>query len=102
MEKITLSKIIEKFKDYNTENNVIYGTTPNVPDITAVIVYKQSNFTKPYSVKERSYRINNRCGKAFFDTVSGSRSIRGDCLDGTDLGVRLDAYNWDIEYCYFE
>lgn len=98
----TLTEIKEKFRTYNRENNIIYGCTTNVPNITAVIVYKQSNFNKPYTELERSYRIDNCCGKAFFDTVSGSQSIRADCLDGKDLGVRIDYYHWEIDYCYFE
>jgi len=28
-------------------------------------------------------------------------SLFGDCLDGYDLGVRLDYYNWKIDFCYF-
>jgi hypothetical protein len=29
-------------------------------------------------------------------------SVYGDCLDGVDLGVRLDWVAWKIERCYFE
>ena len=86
---------------YNEQNHIQYGSHTEVPDITAVIIYKQSNFTKPYTETERSYRVNNRCGKAFFNGMLGN-SIRGDCLDGKDLGVRLDAYPWEIQFCYFE
>lgn len=101
MKKATLSKIREHFRMFNKENGISYGDY-NVPEITAVIVYEQSNFDKPYTETERSYRISNLCGKAFFDLPSGSNSMTGDCLDGKDLGVRLDAYNWKIKYCYFE
>lgn len=103
MTKTTFSEIRSTFKAFNKEHNIKHGDYgKNVPTISAVIVYKQSNFTAEYTETERSYRINNLCGKAFFDTISGSQSMRGDCLDGKDLGVRLDCYNWDIEYCYFE
>lgn len=101
MKQVTFSSIREAFRQYNEEHHIQYGMSSNVPDITAIVVYKQSNFTKPYSETERSYRVDNRGGKAFFNGMLGN-SIWGDCLDGKDLGVRLDAYGWDIEYCYFE
>lgn len=101
MKVTTLSKIQETFRSYNEQHHVKYGCPTNVPEITAVIVYKQSNFTKPYSELERSYRVDNRSGKIFFNGMLGGSMI-GDCLDGTDLGVRLDAYMWEIDYCYFE
>ena len=93
--------IIKTFNEYNKENHITYGTRTEVPEISAIIVYKQSNFNSPYSEHDRSYRITNMSGKAFFDGMISS-SIYGDCLDGNDLGVRLDAYDWDIEFCYFE
>lgn len=102
MKKTTLSEIKKAFREYNEQNGVVYGTRSEVPEISAVIVYKQSNFKVPYSETERSYRITNTCGKAFFDMISGSQSMWGDSLDGKDRGVRLDWYNWEIEYCYFE
>ncbi len=101
MKKATISEIRKRFREFNKENGISYGDY-DVQEITAVIVYKQSNFNKPYTETERSYRISNLSGKAFFDLPSGSNSMTGDCLDGKDLGVRLDAYPWNIEYCYFE
>lgn len=101
MKITTLSAIKETFINYNEKHNIHYGTSTDVPEITAVIVYKQSNFNKPYSETERSYRVSNLGGKAFFNGMLGNSMI-GDCLDGTDLGVRLNAYMWEIDYCYFE
>ena len=102
MKKTTLEEIRERFTTYNKTNNIQYGSAPkNVSEISAVIVYRQDNFSKPYSETERSYRVTNLSGKFFFEGMLG-RSIWGDCLDGKDLGVRLDAYPWKIEYCYFE
>ena len=101
MKKTTLSEIKEVFREYNKRNNINYGTYTEVPEITAVIVYKQSNFEKNFSETERSYRVNNRDGKTFFYSMLGN-SMWGDCLDRKDLRVRLDYYNRDIEYCYFE
>ena len=102
MKKYTTFELIkETFREYNKENGIHYGTPNNKPTISAIIVYKQSNFTSEYSEHDRSYRIDNLAGKAFFDNMS-SNSIYGNCLDGNDIGVRLDCYDWDIEKCYFE
>lgn len=101
MKITTLSEIQETFRNYNEKHHIQYERPTNIADITAVIVYKQSNFTKPYSEIERSYRVNNRSGKIFFKGMFG-RSMIGNSLDGTDLNVRLDIYMWEIDYCYFE
>ena len=65
-----------------------------------VIVYKQSNFTTEYSEESRSYRVHNANRKFQKDKIA--TSLFGDCLDGTDDGVRLDWYDWEVEFCYFE
>lgn len=65
-----------------------------------VIVYKQSNFTDEYSETSRSYRVHNANRK--FQQGKIATSLFGDCLDGTDDGVRLDWYDWEVEFCYFE
>jgi len=73
-------------------------------------VFKQGDyFSREYSETERSYRIsdNNMWG---LDDSKRGRRIAGDCLDGLDIGVRLDAYmdadepndRWQIDYCYIE
>ena len=100
METTTKHDIIDTFREHNRKHKYIYGYSNGV-ELTAVIVYKQSNFTKEYSEKSRSYRVSNFGGKAFFDGLIGN-SIYGDCLDGSEQGVRLDCYDWDIEKCYFE
>jgi len=41
---------------------------------------------------------NNR----MFQLHAFSNSLFGDCLDGIDLGVRLDLYDWKVDYCYIE
>lgn len=99
--KITLDEVIRTFRSYNRAEKVKYGESTAVPEMSAVIVYKQSNFKKRYSQQERSYRVTNRSGKIFFYGMHGN-SMTGDCLDGKDLRVRLDAYNWEVERCYFE
>lgn len=102
MNKVTLKEVIKKFKDYNRNNEVVYGRTNNPSQITAIIVYSQENFRDSYTEAERSYRIGNESGKVFFDMPSGSKSMVGNCLDGKDQRIRLDLLNWKIDYCYFE
>ena len=98
--KTTFEDVCATFKAYNELNGISYGDTKHA-ELKAYIVYKKCNFTLDYSEAERTYVITNRSGKAFFKTPSGSRSIYGNSLDGSDKGVRLDIYDWKIEYCYF-
>ncbi len=99
----TKSDIIKRFTEYNREHGITYGLSvdTDASPITAVIVYAQSNFKKPYTETQRSYRVDNTSGKIFFDGLCGT-SMFGDCLDGTDKMLRLDWQNWKIERCYFE
>lgn len=75
-----------------------------------VIVFKQHpRWEKEYSEKERSYRVDNRTSRAFQPGKIAS-SIHGDCIAGTEYGVRLDVYmkaddpaeRWIIDYCYIQ
>lgn len=61
---------------------------------TALITYNQSNFDTISSEEERTYRVsrNNR----YFEEGKISNAIVEHCLDGKDLGVRLDRYNWSV------
>lgn len=103
MKKMTWAETVKAMRDFNETNNI---TNKGIgPDLKAVVVFTQDSFTKPYSEKERSYEFNNH-NKAF---ISGmiSNSIFADCLDGQDIGVRLDWYmagddehKWVPEYCY--
>ena len=97
MEKISFAEFREKMFDYGKThgNNEDYEHA-----ITGVIVYKQSNWKKPYTEEQRSYRVSS-CNRAF-QLGKFANSMCGCCLDGTDQGVRLDLYDWDIDYCYFE
>ena len=65
-----------------------------------VIVYKQENFEIEYSEESRSYRVSNANRK--FQKNKNANSLFGDCLDGTDNAIRLDWYDWTVEFCYFE
>lgn len=95
MQKLTRSELFEIFKKHNKEN-------PDADPITGVIVYDASSWEgKQYTLEERSYRVtsDNRA----FQEGKIANSIFGYCLDGKDLGVRLDYYpNWKVEYCYLE
>lgn len=95
MKKMTYGEMVKLFREHNRKTNEDYKKA-----ISGVIVYKQSNFNKPYSVESRSYRVSS-CNRYFQDGKIAN-SVFGSCLDGTDDGVRLDWYNWDVEYCYLD
>ena len=101
MERMTFEQVKEKFRQYNKAYDLHYGVSTEVRPMVAIVVYSQSNWNKPFTEKERSYRITSNGGKALFNNMLGN-SIFGDCLDGEDLGVRLDAYDWKVDYCYIE
>lgn len=66
----------------------------------AVIVFAKDSFNKEFSEESRSYMINSKANYFQWDKIS--KSLFGNCLDGTDDGVRLDLYmpKWKAEYCY--
>ena len=67
----------------------------------AIIVFAESSFEKPFTELERSYKVSS--GDKYFDGNMGGNSLFGNCLDGKDLGVRLDVYiyeGWKPEFCY--
>lgn len=62
----------------------------------ALIIFRSDNWKDVvYTEKQRTYRINRN--NNFFDNNKISTSLYGDCLDGIDVGVRLDLYRWKIE-----
>lgn len=74
--------------------------------LTAFITFTEDSFREPYSKTERTYVISSD-NKAFHPNMSGY-SVIGNCLDGTDMGVRLEAYmkeekggptGWEVEDC---
>ena len=87
MEKISYSKLADKFAEANEKNEKLYG----------VIVYSQKNWKKEYPIESRSYAT-------FSDQWGWDASKMGHCrigyaLDGSE-GIRMDYYNWKVEYCY--
>ena len=81
MKQVTYSKLKEEF--YDKENKY------------ALITYSQSNFNKEYSELSRTYLVSS--DNKYFQSGKISNSLFGSCIDGTDIGVRLDTYNWKIE-----
>lgn len=96
MEKLTYRDLFIAFKKYNREHGITRQFDGNA--IYGVIVYKESNFAEPYPLEARSYKVSS-ANKRFIDYMCGS-SMFGTSLDGTDDGVRLDLYDWEIDYCY--
>lgn len=94
IDKITFSRLCEIMEQYNKE----YPQRHNGAYLKAAIVFKESNWDHPYTEKERTYYVSN--GSKFFIPGMLGNSLFGDCADGRDIGVRLDWYNWDIDYCY--
>ena len=92
MKKITYAELREAMFRFNEEHPDQKST------LNGVIVFTQDSFTKPYTETERSYRTDNT-QKAFNHGMC-SNSIWADCLDGKDIGVRLDLYMYN-GWCTF-
>ena len=93
MKKITYAELCEKFREFNKKHKT-------GEEITGVIVYSAKNWKKEFPLESRSYRISSY-NRAFQDSKIAN-SIIGESLDGVDVGVRLDWYNWKIDYCYLD
>lgn len=98
MKKVSFLKALEIIYNHNKEKNITIQYEDKKP-LQLVIVYDLDNFDKWYSEKERSYKV--RSDEKYFLPEMMGNSLFGDCLDGYDVGVRLDWYNWKISYCYF-
>lgn len=94
MEKISYAEFREAMFKFNEEH------TNSEEKLYGVIVFTEDSFDKPYTERERSYKISNE--QNAFKHGKISNAIWADCLDGKDLDVRLDYYmgNWKIDYCY--
>ena len=96
IQKLTYDEMWNKMFKFNCDN----PEKEEKSCLSAVIVFKQSNWEKEYTETERSYEVwNNNRG---FQPNKIANSVYGYCLDGRDTGVRLDWYNWDVEYCYMK
>lgn len=94
MRKITFGKLAQIMSEYNRR----FPENADSAKLAGVVVYKPENWDKPYTERSRSYEVWNN-NRAFQDGKIAN-SLFGDCLDGTDRGVRLDWYRWDVDYCY--
>lgn len=100
MKKLSYSELRDAMFAYNRENNVT--TQFAGKQKIGYIVFTQDSFTKPFSLESRTYSVASG-NKAFIDGMGGN-SVFGDCLDGSEHGVRLDWYigKWHVDYCYFK
>lgn len=102
MKKITWSELCEAMWNFNEEHG--YKTKGNKERLKGVVVFKEESWDRAYTETQRSYELTSD-NKAFLPNQLGN-SIFADCLDGKDLGVRLDWYMhdekmpWKVEYCY--
>lgn len=94
--RITFADLCENMMQFNA----LHPELSETPARSAVIVYSAHNWTKHYNVQSRSYRVYN--SNRMFQAGKLANSLFGYCLDGSDLGVRLDWYKWAVEYCYME
>ena len=97
--EMTWEEMTEWFRMYNK-------TKPPVEPVEGYIVFASASYSQFYPVKSRTYCVNNEAN--WFHSGRFSTSLRGDCLDGSDRGVRLDACmkdfenknGWIVDYCY--
>src|SRR6476620_7722500 len=88
-------------KKGGVEKNSFWDLSRNENWKEAVVVFRADSFEKPFSELERSYKIYST--DKYFDGNMGGSSLYGYCLDGKDLGVRLDHYiysGWKPEFAY--
>jgi len=88
---MTWAELYNLFMDHNDKN----------PDqkLFGYVVFKESNWPgKNFSEQARTYEVCS-CDWGFMPGKI-SNAVYGDCLDGTDVGVRLDWHDWEKEYCY--
>lgn len=92
MEKMDFAKFKEVMGEFQKQKKEVMG----------VIVFTEDSFDKPYDEQARSYEVSSMA--KYFNPFAGGSGLAGDCLDGTDDGVRLDyymsVYGWEPEYCY--
>ena len=106
-----MAKEIKKFSwgdmykwlcNYNAEHAIQKPGGASKGDyVTVVVVITEDSFDKPYALEERSYAFSSD-NRAFLPGMI-SNSIFANCLDGKDVGVRLDWYvghGWNVDYCY--
>lgn len=105
MEKMTYGEMASLFRRHESANSVLdYASRTH---LEGVIVFTEDSFYREYSLESRSYAVSSN-NKAYLPNMGGY-SIFGSALDGSDPGVRLEAYmaaerggkdGWKVDYCY--
>lgn len=101
--RMTWEEAVRYLTEFNQKHNITTkGGGPQTCTMVAVIT--KDSFGKEYTVEERSYAFTNH--NKFFIPSNIGNSIFADCLDGKDIGIRLEQYvcnlNWNVEYCYIK
>lgn len=101
MKKLTWEEFVTQMYQHNIDNNITVKGVDKHP-LIGIVVYKQGDYFKQeYTETERSYRVSS--DNKYFIPGQIGQSIFANCLDGIDVGVRLDYYkNWNVDYCYME
>ena len=109
MERIGWYEAKEYLREFNRQHGYRCGNSICKETAHVVVVFTQDSFEKEYSEESRSYIVSSD-NKAFLDGMGGY-SIYSSSLDGSDVGVRLEAYmaeehggkdGWKVEYCYIK
>ena len=98
--KLTWNEVCNIMRKHNNLTGIKSKGGDTAP-LYAVVVFTEDTFNEPYTETQRSYCFSSS-NKAFLPNMN-SNSIFGDCLDGTDNGIRLAQYiyiGWKVDYCY--
>ena len=101
--RMTWNEAVEYLTEFNKKHDIhTKGGKPATCVMVAVIT--KDSFRKEYTLKERSYAFTNH--NKFFIPENLGNSIFADCLDGKDVGIRLEQHirtlDWNVEYCYIK
>ena len=101
MEKLTWRELCDAMRKFNEERG--YTHKGNEEFLEGIVVFTEDSFSASYTATARSYQFTSD-NKPFLPNQHRN-SIFADCLDGIDLGVRIDWYlhdGWKVEYCYIK
>lgn len=84
-----------EFQNVLALHDYVYQNKLYEKDLKITIIYSKNNWNKPFAEIQRTYQTNTM--QKYFNPNMCGCSLFGSCLDGIDLGVRLDWYNWQVE-----
>lgn len=93
---VTKEKTAEA-KTFGTRTAIDY-LNGNKPFELACIVYSNESYSQEYPLESRIY-LFNQDNKVFNPNALGY-SLFANSLDNTDMGVRLEAYEWEATAVY--